>query len=284
MSNLQKAALWMMGAIVSFSLMAIAGRAVSTSYTTFEIMFYRSLLGVGVVIIALSYLKKWPELKTQQIGLHFLRNSAHFVGQNLWFFALPLIPLAQLFALEFTTPIWVMLLAILFLGESLSLRKAVVTILGFIGVYIVANPNFNTLNTGVLAGILASVCFGVSVICTQKLTQKDTIACVLFYLALMQLVFGAVIAGYDGVIAPLSWQNLPWMGVIALCGLTAHLCLTKAVTLAPASQVTPVDYLRLPLIIVIGVVFYGEGLNIWILLGAGIILVANYINLVKSAS
>ena len=97
-SNTIKAALWMMGAVVSFSAMAVAGREMSFQLDTFEIMMYRSLIGVIIVVSIGLITGKIYEVSRDQFGLQLLRNLFHFTGQNLWFFAVTVIPLAHLFA------------------------------------------------------------------------------------------------------------------------------------------------------------------------------------------
>ena len=125
-----KAALWMIGAIVSFTLMAIAGRAVSHAADTFEIMLYRSLFGLIAVAIYLSATGKWRLVRTPVIGLHVTRNILHFTGQNLWFLAITLAPLALVFSMEFTAPLWV-LVRLLFVGRTAAdLSWALVLLLG----------------------------------------------------------------------------------------------------------------------------------------------------------
>ena len=111
MNPVLKAAIWMIGAIASFSTMAVAGREVSFALDTFEIMLFRSFVGVVIVIAAASVFGTWHQVNRQQFSLHFARNIMHFIGQNLWFYAVTVIPLAQVFALEFTSPIWVILLS-----------------------------------------------------------------------------------------------------------------------------------------------------------------------------
>jgi uncharacterized membrane protein len=157
--NNRRAALWMIGAIFSFTSMAVAGRAISGQLDTFEIMFYRSIMGFLIVLVVAKSIGTLGEIDLKYFRLHLLRNIFHFIGQNLWFFALPLIPLAQLFALEFTSPIWVLLLAPLILGESLTLRKLAIAALGFIGVLIVAQPEIGAVNIGILAAGSAAIGF-----------------------------------------------------------------------------------------------------------------------------
>jgi drug/metabolite transporter (DMT)-like permease len=109
--NIGRAALWMTGAIVSFSMMAIAGREVLCDLDTFELMMYRSLIGAVIVTAIGAATGRLAQVRTRKFRLHAVRNVFHFAGQNLWFFGVSVIPLVQLFAFEFTTPIWVALLA-----------------------------------------------------------------------------------------------------------------------------------------------------------------------------
>jgi drug/metabolite transporter (DMT)-like permease len=131
------AALWMTGAIASFTLMAVAGRAVQTEMNSFELMAWRSAIGF-VLVAAIVSRRGFAQVRTSVPWLHVKRNLLHFAGQNLWFTALILIPLSQLVALEFTSPVWVALLAPFFLGERFTRRRALVAVMGFTGVLIVA--------------------------------------------------------------------------------------------------------------------------------------------------
>ena len=96
-----RAALWMMGSITSFSAMAVAGRELGGSLDTFEIMMYRSLVGVIAVFTLATVYGTWGQINRRDFGTQIGRNLAHFTGQNLWFYAVTVIPLAQVFALEF---------------------------------------------------------------------------------------------------------------------------------------------------------------------------------------
>ncbi|MFN4158198.1 MAG: DMT family transporter [Gemmobacter sp.] len=273
------AALWMTGSIASFSVMAVAGRAVSGVHDTFEIMTWRSLLGFFVVVGVAFSLGRLHELRRDRLASHLLRNLFHFTGQNLWFWALTMIPLAQVFALEFTSPVWVILLAAVFLGERLTLAKMAAAALGFVGIWVVAQPDFAALEPGVLAAAASAVCFAATAILTKALTKGESIISILFWLTLMQLGLGLAAAGWDGDIALPTRATLPWLALIGLCGLAAHYCLTTALALAPASVVVPVDFARLPVIAGVGWVVYGEavGLNVWV--GAAMIFAAILLNL-----
>lgn len=269
----------MTGSIASFSAMAVAGREVSDSLDTFEIMMYRSLVGVVVVCALVAMTGAWRSIRTDRLGTHVVRNLAHFTGQNLWFYAVTVIPLAQVFALEFTSPIWVIVLSPLVLGERLTAVRAFAAIMGFIGILIVARPDMAGLNAGVITAASSAIFFALTIMLTKRLTRHEGIASILFWLTTMQLVMGVVMAGYDGDIALPDWQTGPWVFLIGCAGLLAHYCLTNALAIAPATVVVPIDFIRLPTIAVIGMLVYGEVIDIWVFVGAAIIFAGNYVNI-----
>ncbi len=279
-----KAAVWMIGAIVSFSSMAVAGRELASDLDTFEMMTYRSLIGVVIVLAIAALRGKLGEVTTRGFSRHLIRNLAHFTGQNLWLYSLTLIPLAQVFALEFTNPLWVILLAPFLLGERFTLRKLGVVLCGFLGILIVAQPGTTPVSLGTFTAAGAAICFALTGIFTKQLTRTASVTCILFYLTTMQLVFGLVCAGYDGDIALPQMATLPWIAVIGLGGLTAHYCITTAMTLAPATVVLPIDFGRLPVIAMVGMVLYGEPLSLSVFIGAALIFGANYVNVISDRS
>ncbi|MEM7711685.1 MAG: DMT family transporter [Pseudomonadota bacterium] len=280
--NLRGAA-WMVGAIASFTSMAVAGRAVSFQLDTFEIMFYRSCVGVVIVLAVGFATGGLRTVTTRNLPLQTLRNIAHFTGQNLWFLAITLAPLAQVFALEFTSPLWVLLLAPLILGERVRRAQYGIAAVGFAGVLIVAQTFSGSLSPGLLWAGLAAVAFALTNLLTRKLTRDETVVGILFWLTVLQLIFGAICAGIDGDLAVPDAVTTPWLVLIGLAGLCAHWCLTNALSLAPASVVMPVDFLRLPLIAVIGALAYGEALDPWVLLGGAIVFGSAWANLLVGA-
>jgi drug/metabolite transporter (DMT)-like permease len=279
MSDTATAALWMIGAIASFTTMAVAGRAVSLDHDTFELMFYRSLVGIVVVVGFATLTGRLGLIGRRRLGLHLVRNVSHFTGQNLWFFAITAAPLAQVFALEFTAPLWALVLAPLFLNEAITRSRALAALVGFVGILVVTQPFSEPLTPGVIAAAGAAIGFAGSAIFTRRLTRTENVLTILFWLTVMQAVFGLVTAAWDGDIARPTAAALPWLVLIGLAGLLAHLCLTSALRLAPAAVVMPVDFVRLPLIAVIGWLFYAEGFDAAVLLGGGLIVAANWVNL-----
>lgn len=279
-NDIWRAALWMVGAIIAFCLMAVAGRAAAQAgLDTFEIMAWRSVMGLVIMGGVILALRRRAILTTTHLRLHLGRNLCHFAGQNLWFFAITVIPLAQVFALEFTAPLWVMILAAIFLGEKLSALRALAGLLGFGGILLVVAPWQAPPSLGMILAALAAICFAATAIFTKKLTQREDILAILFHLTWMQMIMGFGMALSDGEMALPDLAATPWVGVIGLCGLGAHYCLTKALSIAPASVVMPMDFTRLPLIALVGVAFYGEALQWGVLGGALLIFAANYANI-----
>ena len=278
-SEPMKATVWMIGAMLSFSLMAVSGRELATSLNTFEIMLYRSIIGFLIVLVIGYFAKTLGEIKGGRLGLHLFRNLAHFSGQNLWFLAVAYIPFSQLFALEFSTPVWVALLAPLFLGEVLTKQRVLAVILGFAGVLIVARPDINQFDFAIIAAVACAICFAGSMMATKKLTSDQSITCILFWLTLMQLAMGLLATVFMGTVTFPEGVNIIWIVIVGVGGLTAHFCITNALALAPAIVVIPLDFMRLPLISVIGFLAYGEAFELPILVGAGVIFMAILLNL-----
>lgn len=269
----------MSGAIASFSLLAVAARAVSPPLDTFEIMLFRSGMGLLVMTVLLAVTGRLAEARPRRLPVHAARNVIHFAGQNLWFYALTVLPLAQVFALEFTSPLWVLLLAPLFLGERLTGRALLAGVIGFAGVLLVARPALGGPHPALVAAALCAVCFAATSIVTKRLTRTQSVVAILFWLNAFQLLFSAVIVGWDGQLPVPHGAQMPWLLLIGATGLAAHWCLTSALNAAPASVVMPLDFARLPVIAVVGWAVYGEPLDPLVLAGAALILLGNLLTL-----
>jgi drug/metabolite transporter (DMT)-like permease len=250
-------------------------------HDTFEIMFYRSLVGIVVVVLVLTATGSWAQVSTRGFGIHGIRNVVHFVGQNLWLYAVTVIPLAQVFALEFTQPLWVILLSPLLLGERLTPVRVLSALIGFAGILIVARPGATEISPGMIAAGASALFFALTNITTKRLTRFARVGCIMFWITVMQAVLGLVSAGFDGDIALPTAQGLPWLVLVGLAGLLAHFCITSALAIAPATVVIPIDFVRLPAIAVIGMVMYGEALEVWVLVGAVVIFAGNYLNILS---
>lgn len=276
-SPIVTAAAWMSGTLISFMAMAVAGRELAGELNTFQILFFRSL--VGVVVIGLIAWRAGVEaVRPHSFGVHLVRNSAHFVGQLGWFYGIAFLPLADVFAIEFTTPVWTAVLAVFLLGEGMTKSRAMAIGLGFLGILIILRPGLEIVNFAALAVLIGAVGYATSHTLTKRLTRDNAALGILFYMVLLQLPMGLVPSLFDWV-----WPSTPsawfWVFVVGTSALGAHYCMARALALADATVVVPMDFLRLPLIALVGFAFYAEAVDIWLFLGAGVILAGTLQNL-----
>ena len=271
---------WMGGALISFTCVAITGREASRVLDTWQLMAWRGTFSLVLVCLAALVVGRTRDsLATRQLGLHAVRSFIHFGAQFSWLYALPLIPLAQLFALEFTSPLWVALLAPLILGERLTLWRVIAAVIGFAGALIVVRPSAAmTIGTGEAFALVAAVGFAISMIGTKKLTRQDDSFKILFYMILVQAEMALAVIAWRGLVVP-PLPTIMWTLGIAIAGLTAHFSLAQAFQRADAIVVAPMDFLRLPLVALVGVLLYNETLNPWVLAGGAVVVVANLLNL-----
>ncbi len=281
-----RAALWMTGALAAFSLMAVAGRELAGEANTFQIMFWRSLVGLALVCAALAVAARgFGQIATRRPGLHALRNLAHFFGQNCWFYAVATIPLAQVFAFEFTTPIWVALLGPLLIGERFTLWRGVAALLGFLGVLAVARPGASAFELGQAVALIAALGFAGNVLATKKLSATETVLSIMFWMTASQAVMALLCAGALGWASgrpALPWPTAEtgfWFAVAGVCGLSAHFAIANALRAADAAVVAPMDFFRLPLIAGVGALLYAEPLEAAVFLGGALIFLGNFLNI-----
>ena len=261
------------GALLSFSLMAVAVRELLRTMGNFEILFLRSLVSFVLVLAVLPRFGLGA-LRTRHFGLHLVRNVLHFGGQYAWVYAIAMLPLATVFAIEFTMPVWAAVLAVLILGERLNRGRIVMLVLGLAGILIILRPGFGIVQPAALVMLAGSFAYASTMIATKRLSGNDSAFAILFYMSAIQLPLGFIPA-LPGWVAP-TLANLPWIIAVGAAGLSAHYCVTRAVRIADAMLVIPIDFLRLPLIAVVGMLFYGEPLELSIMLGAAVIFAGTY--------
>lgn len=271
----------MMGALISFSTMAVATRELAVQLDTFQLMFYRSLLGLLIVAgLALALPGGMAQLRTQRLPLHVLRNAVHFVGQFGWFHAIALIPLVQVISLEFTTPLWVALLAPLFLKERMTWNRLAAAMLGFVGVMLVLRPGMVPMGEGTISAIIAALGFAGSMMFTKRLSMTERPLAILFYMGVVQLPIALLAAVTTTELVLPSGASWVFVVIVAVCGMTAHYSIAQALSHADAVVVAPLDFLRLPLMAVVGYLFYSEALELWVVAGAALIVMASYGNVI----
>jgi len=273
-------ALWMFGGLVSLSFMAIGARELAGQITTFQILFFRSVISLIVITLVIYKTKKATLFSTKRIKLHIVRNVFHFVGQYGWFLGLGLLPLAHVFALEFTVPMWTLLIAALFLKEGITIRKIVAVLFGVAGVYVILKPGIEIVDFASIIVLVAAIGYSISHVTTKSLSNTEDSLTVLFYMCLIQLPISFFLTINNWVFPNLvQWL---WLVVIGFTALTAHYCITNAMKLADAGIVVTLDFLRLPLIGIVGVIFYNEAFEVAIILGASLMLFGNLVNLKSS--
>lgn len=282
--NMLAVVLWMAGALLSFSATAVSVRGLAGSLGTFEILELRSASAIVILVLAgLLRPALFRGFSAQRLPLHLLRNSVHFGSTYLWTLSLTLLPLATAFALEFTTPLWVTVMAVPFLGERLTRSRVLAALLGFLGVLVILRPGSGTLQPASFFMLLAAVGFALTSIATKSLTGRVSTFSILLWMNLMQLpmnIAGALATGGSvAVWRRLDMHHLPATLGIMTCGLASHLCLTSAMRRGDAMVVQPLDFLRIPLIALVGWWLYAERLDLMVLAGAGLIIVGIVQNL-----
>jgi drug/metabolite transporter (DMT)-like permease len=271
--KLARVVLWMLGALLSFSIMAVSIRELSRGgLSIFEILAIRSGVALLVMLVMLAV---WPDLRLhivpRRMGLHLFRNTVHYASQFSWALSLTMLPLATVFALEFTMPAWTALLAVWFLHERMTPSRLGVVVLGLIGVLVILRPGIATFNPAAILVLLAAFGYAITMITTKKLTITETTFAIIFWMAVIQFPLSLIGSNPSAFLTLDHRHLLPALGV-GTAGLTSHYCLSNAFRAGDATLVVPLDFMRIPLIAVVGWAFYGERLDVFVLLGALIIV------------
>jgi len=274
--SLPRAVAWMFATIVSFLLMGIAGRELSSEVGPAQTVAFRNIVCLAILAVLLS-VYGWRLARTAKPLRHLVRNTIHFASQFGWFYAIAHIPIAEVFAIEFTTPIWTALLAVLFLGERLNAARIGAILLGFTGVLIILRPGAAVIDAAALAALAAAFGYALTYAFTKDLVTTDRPLTILLWMNAVQLPLGLAVTG-AGWVWPSSalW---PWVLVIGLVGLSSHYCLSRALAYGDTTVVIPIDFLRLPLVAAVAWMLYGETVNVYVFAGAAIIFGGVWLNL-----
>lgn len=271
-----RGALWMGGAVLSFAAMAVAVRELQRHMGSFEILFMRSVVMLAIVWIMLAR-TGLGAVRTQRFGTHLARAVLHIGGQYLWVYSIGLLTLATVFAIEFTMPIWAALLAAFFLGERLTGPRLVQLALGLAGVMIILRPGVGAFHPAALAALACSFLYATTMIYTKRLSATESPLAVLFWMSLVQAPI-TLVAALPHWVMPVA-ADLPWIVGIGTGSFTAHYCMTRAMHLVDATVAVPIDFFRLPLIAVVGALFYAEPFDPLVILGATVIFAGTYYSL-----
>jgi drug/metabolite transporter (DMT)-like permease len=270
--DLARVVLWMMGALLTFSAMAVSIRALSGTLRIIEILAIRNAGGLAVLLAIAAYNPAHMRGVTARRALmHLSRNTIHFGAQFLWAVSLTLLPLATVFALEFTMPAYTALLAVIFLGERMTPSRIGVVVCGFLGVLVILRPGLESFRPASLLVLTAALGYAVSLIQTKALTRTETTYAILLWMNMVQLPL-ALVASDPRAYLTLGLHDAVAVCAVALSGLASHYCLTQAFRGGDASLVVPLDFMRIPLIAVVGWWLYGERLDIYVFSGASLII------------
>jgi drug/metabolite transporter (DMT)-like permease len=271
------AALWMAGWLALMLIVAVAGREATRELNVFEIAELRSIVGFLMLYPLVRLNGGFAAMKTSRPLQHIGRNLIHYGAGLGWFFALTLIPLGQVVAIEFTMPIWTAILAASFLGERMTVWKIAAIVLGVVGVIVIVRPETGQINPGQLIALAAAVGFGISIAMMKSLTRTESTVAILFWMLVIQSA-----AGFFPALYAWKWPTaytMGWIVVIAFCGTFSHFCMARAMLHADATVVLPMDFLRVPLTATAGWLIYSERLDLFTVLGAALILTGNLLNL-----
>ena len=277
--------LWMSGALMSFCILAIGARELSGEVSIAQSLFIRS--GIGLVFLSGVYFFQSRFIKVEKlkaltkqsrikvVKLHLFRNVFHFIAQYGWFFGIGLLPLAEVFALEFTVPIWTLIIASFFLDEKVTMNKLIAIFLGTLGVVAIVQPGYALIDYASIIVLGSAVCFAIAHTTTKSLARTESPLTILLFMCLVQLPMGLFFS-LSHWVWPQGEQWL-WLTVIGLSALAAHYCLANAMKYAEVTTIITLDFFRLPLIALVGVIFYHEAFELPLLIGGALMLMGNLV-------
>src|SRR5438045_2236626 len=175
------AALWMAGWLALMLIVVVAGREGMREMNVFQLMEMRTIIGFFLLYPMIRANGGFAVVKTARIHTHISRNLIHYGAQLGWFFALTLIPIGQVVAIEFTMPIWTAILAAMFLAERITVWKVGAIALGLIGVLLIVRPAAGEINPGQLIALAAAIGFGISITMVKSLTRTEQTLAIIFW-------------------------------------------------------------------------------------------------------
>lgn len=267
-----RAALLMLGSTMAFGLMAVAIRYATRYVPTQEVAFFRNAFGLLALLPMLLRPGHAP-LKTQQLPRYFVRSAIGLGSMLCAFWALGHLPLAQAVSLSYSTPLFVTIAAVLWLGETVRVRRWAAVVVGFIGVLVIVRPGTAGFTAGSLVAVAAAVLSSLVAIQIKQLTRVDSADTVVLYTYVFWVPLSLVPALFVWV-----WPTgTAWLWLLAtgVLGTIGQLLWTRALRLGEVSALTPISFLQLPLVTLFGWLLFNESVDRWTIIGAGIILAAN---------
>jgi len=231
--------------------------------------FIRYALGLVFLLPMIRPILR-ADLSAKQWGLFAARGLAHSIGVALWFFAMARIPIADVTAMNYLAPIYVTIGAALFLGERLALRRVLAVVVALIGALIILRPGFREIGSGHFAMLAAAVVFAASYLLAKLLTDQTNAVIVVGMLSFWVTLGLAPMAAHVWVTPDL--HTVLVLFVVACLATAAHYTMTLAFRSAPLTVTQPVTFLQLVWAVSVGTLFFGEAVDIWVVIGGLVIL------------
>jgi drug/metabolite transporter (DMT)-like permease len=258
----------MLAQAASMAVTIAAVRKLSPTFSVFELVFIRALVGLVLQLPWLIHAGA-EVFRPPRIGLVTLRSCFVFVAMMLWFTALGAMPISDAVALQFTLPLFAMAGAGLILREAVGMRRWLAVAVGFCGAMVIIRPGFAEVDPFAILVLLTAILVAGVQLTTKILANAVSGMALVFHMNLMMLPLSLGAAVPVWVTPGLA--DLPWLLAIGLFGSVAHIFMARAMALADASLVAPVDFARLPLAAVAGWFLFGETSDLWTWVGAAVI-------------
>ena len=263
--------LLMLAFTILITFMVVGIRILSAELHPFEIAFFRNLFGLAV-LVPLVLRNGVEPLKTRNIGLLSLRGILNGASLLLFFLAVTLVPVADIAAYSFTTPLFVTILAVLFLSERMGPRRWTGLFVGFLGAMVILRPGAGAVSVGALYALGSAAFWALTVVTIKVLSRTEASVTITFYGVLILLPITFVAASFHWT-WPSAWQLL-WLAVLGTAWVTAQLCVTQALKSADAGLVMPFDFAKLLWAAVAGFLIFAEVPSVWTWVGSAIIFAA----------
>lgn len=234
-----------------------------------EAAFLRYLLGLVFLIPMLPAVRA-AHLTPRQWKLFTLRGVFHSVGVILWFYAMTRIPIAEVTAMNYLAPVYVSIGAALFLGEKLAMRRIAAITVALIGTAVILRPGFREVEAGHIAMLFCAVTFAGSYLLAKIMADEAKPAVVVFMLSIFVTIGLAPFALADWVTP--TWGDLGLLFLVACFATAGHYTMTMAFAAAPVTVTQPVTFLQLVWAVALGALVFAEPVDIWVILGGGLIL------------
>jgi drug/metabolite transporter (DMT)-like permease len=264
---------FMLIAVTVWATMMILVKALSAEYTSFQILFIRTLFGLALLAPMLRR-NGFSTLKTQRLQLHMGRAVFAYFGMLGLFIGLGEIPIAEVVSLSFTQPIFIFLLAAVLLGEKFNRVRMVAIVGGFTGVLILLRPGFSEIGFGAAVVLGGAVSYACSNVCIKKLMTTESVTSTTIWVNILMCPLAGIPAAFYWVTPTLP--DLALLAGVGLTGTAGIWFISRAYAAADMSAVVPFDFLRLPIVATAGWLWFGETTDVWTFAGAVVIFASTY--------